>query len=114
MPRRKKVDESLIVEKFDAPQEEAAKVFASPKEKVYIKMTVEQAIDVLAAYQQPPHGIVRLDVKNGSGTCLACGEKTNAPERCLCWECHGKFNKAVYEGLKFSIQNGASEFEIEI
>ena len=114
MPRKKKVDNSLIVEKFEAPVEPVAAAMAFVHERMRLKMTVDQAVDVLAAYQQPPHGIVRLDSQNGSGACLACGEATNAPERCLCWECHGKLNKAVYEGLKFALQNGESEFEINL
>lgn len=113
MTRKKKVDESLVVEKFDAPTEQMIETLSTNQEGTRLRMTVEQAVDVLAAYQQPPHGIVRLESQNGVGTCLACGEKTNAQERCLCWDCHGKMNKAVYEGLKFAIQNGDTEFEIE-
>lgn len=110
--RRKPVDNSIIVEKMEVKEE--IQVVKEPGTEKEVEITVKQAVDMLAGYQQSPHTIVKLDTQNGVGECLICGEKTNAVERCICWKCHGKYMKGIYQGLAASLINPEDKIKIKV
>lgn len=110
--RRKPVDNSIIVEKMEVKEE--IKVIKEPEIEKEVEITVKQVVDMLAGYQQSPHTIVKLDTQNGVGKCVICGEKTNAKERCICWKCHGKYAKEIYQGLADSLINPEDKIKIKI
>lgn len=75
-----------------------------------IRITVLEAVDMLAGYQMSDRAFI--DFKEESGKCLFCGKKTNSPTRNICNDCDKKYNKAVYEGLVKALADGEDSFTI--
>lgn len=110
MVRRYK-DESLVVEKREAPIKE--EVFSMTDEvNKTITLSVRDALDILAGYEMDTHPVIKVSPSNDTGTCLMCGKGTNAPERKLCWECHGKYVKDVYKNAVDALESGNQFFQI--
>lgn len=111
--RRKPVDNSLIVEKMEAPKETPT-IEIEPKADREVTISVQQAVDMLAGYQQTPHTVIKLDTKNGVGKCVICGEPTNAKERSVCWSCHGKYIKEIYYQLSKALEAKEDSFNLKV
>lgn len=98
---------SLVVEKMESEE----KILTNDTASKSVVLDVEQAMDMLAGYQMSEHAVV--DFKEDSGVCLLCGKSTNSAARCICYDCHGKHMKPIYEKAKESIRTGKKTFEYE-
>ena len=79
------------------------------KKEQNIKLSVNEVIDMLGGYQMSDHSIIVT--KENSGKCLLCGKITNAEMRKICYDCHKKHIKPIYEQMKTAISNGKYEIE---
>lgn len=98
MARQKPIyDKSISVEKFDVPQSVGfAEEVVLKKEVV---LSARDVIDMLAGYQIESNSIIKTSPENNVTPCLLCGEMTNAPERKICFKCHKKYMKNIYNQL---------------
>lgn len=98
---------SLVVEKMELGEQ------VSVKESVNktVMLNLSQVMDMLAGYQMSEHAVV--DFKEDSGMCLLCGKSTNSKARCICYDCHGKHMKGIYDKASETLEAGKSSFEYE-
>lgn len=89
-------------------KESIATVSAAGKNK--IRLTVQEGIDILAAYQISDRAFVEFAPE--SGKCLFCGKKTNSPTRIVCNDCDKKYVKRIYERLSKAVAEGDDSFVI--
>lgn len=98
MARQKPIyDKSISVEKFDAPK--PVMHSARSQEEREVVLSARNIVDMLAGYQIEVSSIVKTSPENNTGTCLICGTGTNAPERKICFNCHKKHMKDIYEAF---------------
>lgn len=109
MQNKKKIydNDSIVLE-----VSESVKVEETPTETVSedkaVTMTTEQAFDALAGYSLP-----RLEmVEHGVGECIICGQETNSPMRCVCFECMKEHGLSIYRKAKEASKKAKKTFTI--
>lgn len=105
----KKIDRSIIVEKFDVPKE--IKNTEPKMENKSVNISVSDVVDMLAGYQIAIQPVVKTSPENNTGKCMICGKGTNAPERKICWECHKVHMKNIYQQCVQTMKDGKTQFE---
>lgn len=73
-----------------------------------ISINVEDVLKMLAGYQISPHNIASL--KEMSGKCIICGSNTNSEMRNICFDCHGKHIKNIYDLAIKAIKENKDSF----
>lgn len=76
-----------------------------------ISINVEDVLKMLAGYQISPHNIANL--KEKSGKCIICGFDTNSEMRNICFDCHGKHIKNIYDLAIKALEENKDSFTYE-
>lgn len=98
MARQKPIyDKSISVEKFDVP--ESVGFSEEVRMEKQVVLSTRDIIDMLAGYQIESNSIIKTSPENNTGTCMICGAGTNAPERKICFNCHKKYMKDIYNQI---------------
>lgn len=95
MAKKKPIyDKSISVEKFEVPN--SAGFLEEVVTEKEVVLSTRDIIDMLAGYQIESNSVIKTSPENNTGNCLLCGAGTNAPERKICFDCHKKYMKDIY------------------
>lgn len=99
-------DATVITEGANAVDEVSVKRNAPTTRKI----SVEDAIDTMAAYLLPKFKVEK-DSSN-PGTCVFCGKETAYQMRHLCVDCMGSVSNDLYRRIKSAIAAGETEINL--
>lgn len=76
-----------------------------------LEISVKDAFKMLAGYQISSHNIAPLREKTGK--CIICGKDTNSEMRNICFDCHDKHIKNIYDNAMKSLEEKKESFTYE-